>query len=123
MGDFISHVKSKKPITARGLEHADKISIDESTIRIEFFSMSIHSDHLLRQDAQKNLRKFAKEFFNRDLAVKVDVHSSSERETDYQSLKEQNAKTKDEVYEDSVVQDTLRIFGGRVVKIKTKDKE
>ncbi len=121
-GDFINYVKSKKPITGRGLEHADKIGIDESAIRIEFSSMSIHSDHLLRPDAQKNLKKFAKEFFNRDLAVKVDVNPSSEPETDYQSLKEQNAKIKDEVYEDSVVQDTLRIFGGRVVKIKTKEK-
>ncbi|HEX3035705.1 MAG TPA: DNA polymerase III subunit gamma/tau [Thermodesulfobacteriota bacterium] len=121
--DFISYVKSKKPITAQGLEHADKVSIDESTIKIEFFSNSIHSDHLRRHDAQKNLRKFAKEFFNRDLAVKVDIHPSSERETDYQSLKEQNAKIKDEVYEDSIVQYALRIFGGRVVKIKTKEKE
>jgi DNA polymerase III subunits gamma and tau domain III. len=119
--DFISFVKSKKPITGKGLEHADKVGIDESIIRIEFSSTSIHSDHLLRQDAQKNLRNFAKEFFNRDLTVKVEINPQSKHETDHQSLREQSAKIKEEMYEDQVVQDALTIFGGRIVKIKTKE--
>lgn len=122
-GDFVNYVRSKKPITAKGLEHADKVTADESTLRIEFFTSSIHSDHLLRQDAQRILKQFSKEFFNRDLTVKVELKSQSGAERDYPSPKLQNAKIKEEIYEEPIVQDALDIFGGKIVKIKTKEKE
>jgi len=121
--EFIRFVKSKKPITATGLEHADKINVDNGVLKIEFLSSSIHSDHLLRQDAQENLSKLSKEFFDQNLRVRVEVLSSSADKRDYQSLKEQNSKIKDEMYEDPIVNEALKIFGGRVVKIKPKDKE
>ncbi|OGE21160.1 MAG: DNA polymerase III, subunit gamma and tau [Candidatus Dadabacteria bacterium RBG_19FT_COMBO_40_33] len=121
--EFIRFVKSKKPITATGLEHADKINVDNGILKIEFLSSSIHSDHLLRQDAQENLGKLSKEFFDQNLRVRVEVLSSSADKRDYQSLKEQNSKIKDEIYEDPIVKEALKIFGGRVVKIKPKDKE
>ncbi len=121
--EFIRFVKSKKPITATGLEHAAKINVDNGILKIEFLSSSIHSDHLLRQDAQENLSKLSKEFFDQNLRVRVEVLSSSADKRDYQSLKEQNSKIKDEIYEDPIVNEALKIFGGRVVKIKPKDKE
>ncbi|MGH7909193.1 MAG: hypothetical protein ACRENW_05010, partial [Thermodesulfobacteriota bacterium] len=121
--EFIRFVKSKKPITATGLEHADKINVDNGILKIEFLSSSIHSDHLLRQDAQESLSKLSKEFFDQNLRVRVEVLSSSADKRDYQSLKEQNSKIKDEIYEDPIVNEALKIFRGRVVKIKPKDKE
>jgi DNA polymerase III subunit gamma/tau len=123
LGDFIKFVKSRKPITGTGLEHADKIRFDGGALRVEFLSPSIHSDHLLRQDAQENLKKLSKEFFNQDLRVKIDVKSLSIEQTHHQSLKERNAKDKEEIYEDPVVQDAVKIFDGRVVEVKIKEKE
>lgn len=120
-GGFVRFVKSKKPITAMHLEQAGKIGFDNGTLKIEFFSSSIHSDYLSRQDAQENLKKLSKEFFNQDLKVRVEVQSSSTEETSYQSLKERNAKVKEEMQEDPVVQDVVKIFGGRVVEVKIKD--
>jgi DNA polymerase-3 subunit gamma/tau len=123
MEEFIKFVKSKKPITGTHLEHANKISSDSSTLKIEFSYASIHSDHLLRQDAQENLKKLSKEFFGQDLRVKVEIKSLPANETNHQSLKEQNARNKEEIQKDPIVQDALEIFEGRIVKIKTKEKE
>ncbi|MGE5445568.1 MAG: DNA polymerase III subunit gamma/tau [Ignavibacteriales bacterium] len=117
-GDFVRFVKSKKPITAMHLEQAGKIRFANGILEIEFTSSSIHSDYLSRQDAQENLRKLSKEFFKQDLKVRVEVKSSSTEETSYQSLKERNAKNREEVQEDPVVQDVVRILGGRVVEVK-----
>jgi DNA polymerase-3 subunit gamma/tau len=119
--DFIRFVKSKKPITATGLEHADKINVENGILRIEFLSSSVHSDHLLRQDALENLTKLSKEFFDQNLRVEVQALSAGK--SSYQSIKEQNLKSKDEIYEDSIVQEAIKIFGGRVVKIKPNEKE
>lgn len=121
LGDFVRFVKSKKPITAMHLEQADKIRFDNGTLKIEFFSSSIHSDYLSRQDAHENLKKLSKEFFKQDLKIRVEVKSSITGESSYQSLKEQNAKNKEKIQEDPVVQDVMRIFGGRVVEVKIKD--
>jgi DNA polymerase III gamma/tau subunit len=121
--DFIRFVKSKKPITATGLEYADKINVDSGILRIEFLSSSIHSDHLLRQDAQENLAKLSKEFFDQNLRVKVEVQASFIESRSHTSSKEQSSKSKDEIYEDRLVQEALKIFGGRVVKIKPNNKE
>lgn len=121
LGDFVRFVKSKKPITAMHLEQADKIRFDNGTLKIEFFSSSIHSDYLSRQDAHENLKKLSKEFFKQDLKIRVEVKSSITEESSYQSLKEQNAKNKEKIQEDPVVQDVMRIFGGRVVEVKIKD--
>jgi DNA polymerase-3 subunit gamma/tau len=121
--DFIQFVKSKKPITATGLEHADKINLDNGILKIEFLSSSIHSDHLLHQDARENLTKLSKEFFDQNLKVKVEVQASSVDKSSYQSLKEKSSKSKDEIYKDPIVQEVLKIFGGRVVKIKHNEKE
>ncbi|MER3447803.1 MAG: hypothetical protein C4291_13670 [Candidatus Dadabacteria bacterium] len=118
LGDFVRFVKSKKPITAMHLEQASKIRFDNGILEIEFFSSSIHSDYLSRQDAQENLRKLSKEFFKRDLKIRVEVKSSSAGEIGYQSLKERIAKDREEIQEDPVVQDVVRIFGGRVVEVK-----
>jgi DNA polymerase-3 subunit gamma/tau len=118
LGDFVRFVKSKKPITAMHLEQASKIRFNNGTLEIEFFSSSIHSDYLSRQDAQENLNKLSKEFFKQDLKVRVEVKSSSTEETSYKSLKERNAKNKEEVQQDPVVQDVVRIFGGRVIEVK-----
>jgi DNA polymerase-3 subunit gamma/tau len=123
MEEFIKFVKSKKPITGTHLEHANKISSDSSTLKIEFSYASIHSDHLLRQDAQENLKKLSKGFFGQDLRVKVEIKSLPANETNHQSLKEQNARNKEEIQKDPIVQDALEIFEGRIVKIKTKEKE
>ncbi|MCI0455263.1 MAG: DNA polymerase III subunit gamma/tau [Candidatus Dadabacteria bacterium] len=121
--DFIRFVKSKKPITATGLEHADRINLDNGILKIEFLSSSIHSDHLLHQDARENLTKLSKEFFDQNLRVKVEVQASSVDKSSYQSLKEKSSKSKDEIYKDPIVQEVLKIFGGRVVKIKHNEKE
>jgi DNA polymerase III subunit gamma/tau len=117
-GDFVRFVKSKKPITAMHLEQAGKIRFDNGTLKIEFLSSSIHSDYLSRQDAQENLKKLSKEFFKQDLKIIVEVKSSSGAEASYQSLKQRNAKNKEEAQEDPVVQDVMRIFGGRVIEVK-----
>jgi DNA polymerase III subunit gamma/tau len=121
LGDFVRFVKSKKPITAMHLEQADKIRFDNGTLKIEFVSSSIHSDYLSRQDAHENLKKLSKEFFKQDLKIRVEVKSSITEESSYQSLKEQNAKNKEKIQEDPVVQDVMRIFGGKVVEVKIKD--
>lgn len=116
--DFVRFVKSKKPITAMHLEQASKIRFDNRNLDIEFFSPSIHSDYLSRQDAQENLKRLSKEFFKRDLKIRIEVKSLSTSEVGYQSLRERNAKDKAEIQEDPIVQDVVRILGGRVVEVK-----
>lgn len=121
LADFVGFVKLKKPITAMHLEQAVNIRFDNGTLKIEFVSSSIHSDYLSRQDAQENLKKLSKEFFKEDLKVRVEVKSSSNEETGHRSPKERSAKNKEEVQEDPVVQEVVRILGGRVVEIKIKE--
>jgi DNA polymerase-3 subunit gamma/tau len=121
--DFVSFVKSKKPITGADLENANEIRFDSGALRIEFFSSSIHSDHLLRQDAQENLKKLSKEFFKQDLRIRVEVKSAFTEEIHRQSLEQCNTENKREVKEDPIVRDVMGIFGGRVVEVKIKEKE
>jgi len=123
VGGFIRFVKSKKPITAMHLEQADRIDVENSTIKIEFSTHSIHSDYLLRKESQEALKRLSNEFFSRDLRVRVEVKSSLTSEANHKSIKEQNAKNREEIQKDPIVQDALEIFGGRIVKTKIKEKE
>lgn len=118
IGDFIRLVKSKKPITGTHLEHASKIQLDNSTLLIEFDTPSIHSDYLMRQDAQESLKRISREFFSKDLRVKIYVKSSDPgvREPSYLTKKENIRK-------EPAVKDAIEIFGGKIIKIKTKEKE
>lgn len=118
IGDFIRFVKSKKPITGTHLEHASKIQLDNSTLRIEFDTPSIHSDYLMRQDAQESLKRISREFFSKDLRVKIDIKSPDPgvKEPSYLAKKENIRK-------EPAVKDAIEIFGGKIIKIKTKEKE
>jgi len=57
------------------------------------------------------------------LRVRVEVKSSLTSEANHKSIKEQNAKNREEIQKDPIVQDALEIFGGRIVKTKIKEKE
>jgi hypothetical protein len=53
--------------------------------------------------------------------VKIEIESSDQ--TDLPNSKEQNAKNRDELHKEPIVQDALEIFGGRIVRTKIKEKE
>ncbi|MBI2486729.1 MAG: DNA polymerase III subunit gamma/tau [Deltaproteobacteria bacterium] len=118
---FVKFVKSQNSMIGIHLEKANKVDIENSAIRIQFANQSIHSDYLLRKESQESLKKLSKEFFSQDLRVRVDIESSDR--TDLPNSKEQNAKNRDELHKDPIVQDALEIFGGRIVRTKIKEKE
>jgi DNA polymerase-3 subunit gamma/tau len=118
---FVKFVKSQNSMIGIHLEKASKIDIENSAIRIKFASQSIHSDYLLRKESQESLKKLSNEFFSQDVRVKIEIESSDQ--TDLPNSKEQNAKNRDELHKEPIVQDALEIFGGRIVRTKIKEKE
>lgn len=119
--DFVKFVKSQKSMIGIHLENADKVDIENSVINIQFSNQSIHSDSLLRKESQESLKKLSKEFFSQDLRVKVEVRLNEQNKLT--SLRGQNAKSREEIQQDPIVQNALEIFGGRIVRTKIKEKE
>jgi len=118
--DFINSLKASKPVIAMQLEHADSVKIENSTIKVEFHSQSIHYDYLVRKDIQEILKKSSGEFFGNDLRIKI---LESSIQTDRESISERNSKIREKIQKSPIVEDTLEIFGGKIVKINVKEKE
>jgi len=118
--DFINFLKEKNPVIAMQLGHADSVRVENSTIKIEFHTQSIHYDYLVRKDVREALNRSSKEFFGNNLRIKV---LESSLKPNKQSISEKNSKIREKILKSPVVQDALEIFGGKIVNIKIKEKE
>ena len=120
-GSVLKHIKSGNALMAARLEQATGISVEGSVFKITFGN-PIHTLHFRKKETETELRKFLKEFYNRDMDVVI-AEDSSPRPGGSGSGKEEKKESKKKVQNDPALKDAIEIFGGRVVSVKPRQKE
>lgn len=111
---FIDYISSKKKITAKHIKQG-QVSLDKSNLVITFDSPSLHSDYLLLDETKENIKQLGKEFFSKEINIKVFVNSKNIKE---EIPRKKNDKV--DMKKNEALQYAIDIFGGTLVGIKNK---
>ncbi len=120
--EFIQHVKVNKPVLGRRLEQSREIVINKSSITITCESPSAALDYLKTKESETALNNLIKDFFSEELRLHIE-EIKSEIPKDSKSKAEKKAEKKEKIKNDSLLQDAIDVFGGRVISIKPNNKE
>ncbi len=113
---FIDYISSKKRITAKHIKQG-QVSLDKSNLVITFDSPSLHSDYLLLDETKENIKQLGKEFFSKEINIKVFINSKNI------NIKEEIPRKKNDkvdMKKNEALQYAIDIFGGTLVGIKNK---
>jgi hypothetical protein len=106
---------------ATRLEQAKNISAEGSVLRITFGN-PIHTLHFRKKETETELKKFLKEYFNRDMEIEIAEDSAPKPGGAGGDRIERN-ENKKKIQNDPALKDAIEIFGGRVVSVKPRQKE
>lgn len=122
-GSFIEYVREYKPIIAEHLENASTVDDTGHRLVVEFLTESIHSIDLKRSARIGALEKLAEEFFRKKLRIDIAIKPlrGSDSPSDPNGPTESIDEAEDQA-PDELVEQALKLFGGRVIK-KRKNKE
>lgn len=120
-GSVIGFIKSRNAVMATRLEQAKDISAEGSVFKITFGN-PIHTLHFRKKETETELRKFLKEFYNRDMDVEI-AEDSSPRPGGTESGRNERNENRKKVQNDPAIKDAIEVFGGRVVSVKPRQKE
>jgi hypothetical protein len=120
-GSVLKYIKSRNALMATRLEQAKNISTEGGVFRITFGN-PIHTSHFRKKETETELRKFLKEYFNRDMDVEIAEDSAPQPGGGGSGRIERN-ENKKKIQNDPALKDAIEIFGGRVVSVKPRQKE
>lgn len=120
-GFVIKYIKSRNALMATRLEQAKNISSEGGVFRITFGN-PIHTSHFRKKETETELRKFLKEYFNRDMDVEI-AEDSAPQPGGAASDRNERSENKKKIQNDPALKDAIEIFGGRVVSVKPRQKE
>ena len=122
--NLIGFVRKKRPLLAAILELGQLINMDNGKIDIGLEKNSVFLDSINEPQNKKDLICIFREFFQREMALNISVIVPN---SDSASIVEKNSKgydrvrkTGEEALNNPIVQDAIKIFGGKVTEIKTK---
>ncbi len=114
---LLEFARSKRPMLASSLEKGRLLNLGQSEMEIGFPERSIFRENLQDIDNLNALNQICRDFFNRDLKIKLSALSPEvsppprEEEVREREL-EMDARN------DPMVRETLNIFGGKITKVK-----
>ena len=120
-GSVLKYIKSRNALMATRLEQAKNISSEGGVFRITFGN-PIHTSHFRKKETETELKKFLKEYFNRDMDIEIAEDSSPQPGGAGSGRNERN-ENKKKIQNDPALKDAIEIFGGRVVSVKPRQKE
>lgn len=120
-GSVLKYIRSRNALMATRLEQAKNISSEGGVFRITFGN-PIHTSHFRKKETETELRKFLKEYFNRDMDVEIAEDSAPQPGEAGSDRNERNVNKK-KIQNDPALKDAIEIFGGRVVSVKPRQKE
>jgi DNA polymerase-3 subunit gamma/tau len=123
--EFISFAKKKKPPFASLLEHGQPLILEESRLEVGYPKKSFYLERMQETDNLNFLENLSREFFKRNLKVKVSGLSPQalpRRPLPENSGEKKNSKREkqEEALNHPLVRDAIHVFGGRVVEIKNR---
>ncbi len=121
---FVHFMKRKKPPLASLLEQGCPLTLREDLLEIGYAAKSFYLDRMQEVDTRSTLEKVCTEFFKRPMKVRISaMNPDSFPGPDPGNGEETGAKNGNRNKEEGVlnhplVQEAIRIFGGRIVDIK-----
>ncbi len=124
-GEFISFAKKKKPPFASLLEHGQPLILEESRLEVGYPKKSFYLERMQETDNLNFLENLSREFFKRNLKVKVTGVSAEallRGPVPESPGEKKNSKREkeEEALNHPLVRDAIHVFGGRVVEIKNR---
>ncbi len=119
-GSLLKYIKSRNVPMATRLEQAKNISAEGSVLRIT--CNPIHTSHFRKKETETELKKFLKEYFNRDMEIEI-AEDSAPRPGGAGGDRIERSENKKKIQNDPALKDAIEIFGGRVVSVKPRQKE
>ncbi|HVY56156.1 MAG TPA: DNA polymerase III subunit gamma/tau [Thermodesulfobacteriota bacterium] len=120
-GPVIKYIKSRNVPMATRLEQAKSISAEGSVFKITFGN-PIHTSHFKKKETETELKKFLREYFNRDMDVEI-AEDAPTRDGGAAGGRNERSENKKKIQNDPALKDAIEIFGGRVVSVKPRQKE
>ena len=125
MHEFISFAKKKKAPFASLLEHGQPLILEESRLEVGYPKKSFYLERMQETDNLNFLENLSREFFKRNLKVKVTGVSAEAlpRGPAPESpgeKKNSKREKEEEALNHPLVRDAIHVFGGRVVEIKNR---
>ncbi len=120
-----SLIKKEKPMLAAVLEHGQLMHINKKEIELGFASNSIFLESAKDADNELQLKNICEKFFGRKMRVKItSVREEGKRKLPVQSTpgeKEGGDNREGDVTDNSLIEEALSIFNGKIVEVKGED--
>jgi len=121
--DFINFVRSNSVMIASNLEEASRIYLEDSTLRVQFPSEDIHTRILSDKKRLTDLEQYASAHYRDKIRVKIDVTKSLNGSTTTVPKSPTIQERRTNASKDPLVAHALTLFGGRIIAVKSLDKE
>jgi DNA polymerase-3 subunit gamma/tau len=121
-GAFLNHVRSSRPSLASVLEQGRFLeSSEDETVRVAF-PTSFHADRISDGEQRQMLQALTSEYFGNGVEI-IPVVDEREAAGRNNQGKQNNHQLQVGVKSHPLVQETLQVFGGRIVEIRLEGPE
>ena len=122
--NLIGYIKKKKPLLASMLELGQLLHLDDEKVEIGFQESSVFLDSVNEKQNRKDLTELCRDFLQMDVAVCVSpMVSNSDSAPIAENVSngyDRIRKLRHEALNNSIIQDAISIFGGKITEIRTE---
>jgi DNA polymerase-3 subunit gamma/tau len=126
--DFLKFLRGENPIMASFLHHGRPVHIDDSSIEIGFAKSSFAFDRVSEPDTLKALEEISQRYFKKVMKLKITSTELTHKPKKESKRMAQNEETdlekhhKSDALANPIVKETVEIFKGRIVGVKTQER-
>ena len=125
--DFLKFLRGENPIMASFLQHGRPLFIDDASVEIGFEKGSFALDRVSEPDTLKSLEELSQRYFKKVMRLKITTAERIHKPKKESKRMAQSEETdlarhlKSEALDNPIVKETVEIFKGKIVEVKTQE--